>query len=311
MPKTYCPKKHTPTLPLSQNFMENRKYVAVAWHVYWKMCQNAKGENLLEKHRLLQKMHPFTPPDTDNVNNGHYWSTDDFLVLFMLQFEDWQNKKYDIEYITSVRPHQLIDLIDHTTTLDEVFNVLTNDWNRHDVLDIIYCRDAFDAVRELSEDPIFGHQARFEIRQNEWKKNYEIDEVFRRSALPENIQVIDKMLSKLGPTNYNVMFPYPKNEYHSYDNCLCVLGDGSMIFRLVVLDPEHCTRFTFVEMSKPWWKSYGLLGPCGPGEGEYDFPFYDLDISEGDELSLEKLIEVIERGSQQIMTRSERKWGKS
>lgn len=299
----YVPLSNKPTLPIK--FAESYDYVKVAWHVYWQMCkklQKKQNYSLLEAHQSLQSKYPFTLPE-----GIEKLTTEDRILLFMWQFKKWQLKSYDLEKIKSGGSN-LTSSINIHTTAEEAFEYC-GDANRSEIICELWCRDCWEVVHKFINDPIFGEEARSEIENYEWRRQHEIDEVFRISALPPNITKIYESIKILGPSIYNVFFPYPKNQFHSVENCLCLMADGSVLFRLEVLDPETCTKFKLAELMPPWWKETGLLEACQPGEGEYDFPFYDFNIKEGDEFNLEKLMEVIEYGASQIGTRSLRKWG--
>jgi len=303
----YSPKSNRPTLPAAIT-IENLHYRQVAWYAYWKMCKKtAKSKNcsLLEAHRHLQAKHPFEAPNTET----ECWRSDNFMLLFMWQFEGWQLKTYDLEKIHEDGKENFLDFIKPDTSAEICFTSC-GDCARGDFICNLWCRDCWNVVKEMADDPIFGCEAKIELSINERRTEYKINEVFRLSALPENVHKLYEQIKGLGPSNYTVKFPYPKNQNHNVENCLCVMADGGPIFRLEVLDPEACTRFKLAELMSPWWSMNRRFGDTKePGEGEYDFPFYDFNIVEGNEFDLEKLMEVIKRGCEQISTRSSRKWG--
>lgn len=152
----------------------------------------------------------------------------------------------------------------------------------------------------------------------EMHRRFEVSAAIEHFSLPENLQELERLLGKTWPTTYRLHYPYlcdkagvPNHPHlHTVPDCLCVTGDGSPIFRLQVMDKQTFNRFKLVVMMTPWWSmSTGIGEMPDPGCGEYDFPFYDFNINEGDEFDYAKLIEVIHRGIEQINSRGERKWG--
>ena len=68
--------------------------------------------------------------------------------------------------------------------------------------------------------------------------------------------------------------------------------------------PDIANRFKLAVMITPWWSMSADIGAMpDPGCGEYDFPFYDFNINEGDEFDYAKLVEIIQRGIEQINSR--------
>ena len=328
----FTPISNRPVLPLSDNDrgateqdplgMRQYHYKGIAWAAYWKMVhQTAKKHKLRlwAAHQKLQKNHPIQVPDMGD--RDYVWSGDDFLLLFMWQFEKWQIKTYDMDkiydegndlkHMVRIMSHRRVEQINAQTSLEDAFE-LHDDDVRYDFVNNLWCRGHKHILEQIVDDPIFGHNAKFELASMGFSQQHAIDELFRRAALPDNIIKVDQISSKCWPSLYSVHFPYPPNQYHNVSNCLCMLADGGPIFRLEVLDPPLCSRFKLAELMSPWWSLNGRIGEHpGPGEGEYDFPFYDLDIVEGQEFDIDKLIEVMELGANQIAARGDRKWGKS
>lgn len=320
-PKRFVPLVHRPVLPLhgskaGRRGMDQFHYLHVAWHVYWNMVRDLQEQEeldtLWEAHQKVQAAHPFEVPEE---LSEAYTTPDDHLLLFLWQFEEWQSRAWDLDELYDddnhefrVIQHRAVELINAQTTVEKAFELHPDDL-RSDFVDQLWCRGHKHILEQIVDDPIFGEQAQQELFNMKRSEEFAISEVFRRSSLPEPVRQIDELISKAGPTNYSVHFPYPPNPYHNVPNCLCVLGDGGPIFRLEVLDPDTVSRFRLAEVMNPWWKDSGLLEQCGPGEGEYDFPFYDFNIHEDDEFDHDKLMQVLERGVEQINTRSQRKWG--
>jgi hypothetical protein len=299
-------------MTVGPNWDDDRNFLKAAWFVYWKMVRKAKRElkcSLLAAHRHVQSQHPFKIPR--GVRLDHHWKSDDFLALFMLQFEDWQVKDYDLDnlYPREVDHAATMNRIKPDMPLEKVFAIFSDE-RRDELVGDLWCRGHKKLLEQLFDDPIFGAEAKWEADNIQNREAWRVSEDARRAALHPNVQKIDSVLKDIvNASNYNVNYPWPPNHLHNIPNCLLVTADGGMIFRLEVLDPDTCTRFRLATLAPPWWKEYGLLEPCEPGEGEYDFPFYDFDIKEDDVIDFAKLMEVLNRGKEQIVTRRQRKWG--
>lgn len=73
-------------------------YKHIAWDAYWKMVRKTAKKHKLRlwaAHQKLQKDHPFQVPDMGDKD--YCWHEDEFLMLFMWQFEEWENKTYDMD----------------------------------------------------------------------------------------------------------------------------------------------------------------------------------------------------------------------
>jgi hypothetical protein len=228
----------------------------------------------------------------------------------MLQFEPWQNKMYDLD-----RVHEM----DRTGMPWEVgknnaemtlalFVTAVDNYTRSSLPSFLRYANRFDDMKSLFADPIFGDDMKFEYESHQRMQQHQIDEMLRIAQSHENVQEIDAIIRRGGPSLYNVRYPYPPNQYHNVPNCLCVTADGGMIFRLEVLDTQGLTRYRLAELQEPWWGKYRGLGePMSPGDGEYDFDFPEFGIHEGTEFDHGKLIEIIRHGIERLNTRSERK----
>jgi hypothetical protein len=307
MGATFVPLKHRPAGPLldAPKDARWRDFAKCAWHAYWQMVHTARLSHrlpsLLAAHRRVQSQHHrWTAP-------RKLWHADDMICRFMTQFEEWQSRAFDLDEVDGYdKAPDGLGKMDLRTAFE-----LVPDRRRENLVIDLHAHNRFDLLKTLTRDRIFGREAKSEIRINKWMTDFKVDEVCRRSQLPDSIQPFDKLLGGLEPSNYTVHYPYPPNQYHSVPNCLCVLADGSPIFRLEVLDPKEVTRFRLAELLPPWWgESAAILTRPEPGEGEYDFPFHDLDIHEGDEFGVDKLMEVGDAAKAQLATRGERKFGK-
>lgn len=324
----FTPIQHRPKLPLGENDTSKNEvdvlgmfqyhYKNLAWTTYWAMVRKTAKRcklRLWAAHQRLQKKHPFEVPDMGD--NDHHWSEDDFLLLFMWQFEAWQIKTYDMDkiydegddfkYQCRVIRHQRVELINAQTTVEDAFELHDDDM-RDDFVSQLWCRGHKHILEQIVDDPIFGHNAKMELRSMAFSRQMAVDDLFREAAFPENVGILQDRIRRAGPSLYNAFFPYLPNQYHNVQNCLCVMADGSPLFRLEVLDSPSCTRFKLAELMPPWWgENAPLFERPEPWAGEYDFPFHDFDLSEGDEFDFSKLMEVVERGCEQINTRHERK----
>jgi len=309
----FVPLQHRPQLPYDP-FAEHDPvydpgyydFVHVAWHVYWQWIETAARRqdcSLVEARQLVHRRGNLPQTSGDKP-----WSADDCLARFMLQFEGWQQKGYDLAAMhRKDRCRSRYDGfrqmgVSKIAGLDLYLSALSYG-EREDLVCFLMTDERWELIEFLVDDPIYGGDARSEIESRKWHEDFELAEQKRCAALPPNVQQIDGILARLGPTNYSVHYPY-FHPAHSVPNCLCVLGDGGPIFRLEVLDPDTVTQFRLAELMPPWWSLYSTIGEApGPGEGEYDFPFPDFGFGEGDVFDLACLLEVIQAGASKISTR--------
>ncbi len=311
----YLPVQHRPTVPNNPTCHDTGfyKFARVAWYVYWTWVERSAQRNRCSLSEARRKVHRKGRLPARIDDGPPYWHTNDYLVQFMLQFEEWQTVSYDLDALHAAdlcRSTWESMTGTDTATVDGFLEALSHG-QREDLLSFFTATERWDLVRSMLDDPIYGAEAAFELTSKEWSDNFEAQEKKRRAALPDNVKRIDRLIRRLGPSNYSVLYPYPPNQYHQVPNCLCVLADGGPIFRLEVLDPEQVTQFRLAELMPPWWSLYGAIGESpSPGEGEYDFPFPDFEIDEGDTFDLRRLLEVMQAGAEQIATRGTRKYGR-
>ena len=222
--------------------------------------------------------------------------------------------------VHSRRVRRNYDMARNGANLDTLVRALAAG-EMEDLVCYLCAAERWDIVQSLVDDPIYGPEARCEIRIHATMTDHEVDEVFRRSNLPEKLDVIHRMLDKGWPTLYGLMYPWGKvqstfegiKQVHDIDDCLTVLADGGCVFRLQVLDAKDFTRFKLVELRPPWWCPHPTVGDEGfvtdPVTAEYDFPFPDFGIEEGDEFDYDKFVEVVREGMARIAARSDRKSG--
>lgn len=292
-----------------------------ASHAYWDMVQDIIDKNkctIVEARNILHKEY------NDKIECASY-SPATLICAFMMQFEAWQMEEYNINELYSRERLQVPRVFngqcigwfqwmeieqqksDHLFTLEEILNRF-NYSDRSDLISNLRYLERWDLVNALTDDVIFGKEALSELSSKKVREEYEAAEERRKSALHFNIIKIYNIISEAGPTHYSVYFPY-KHKNHNIPNCLCVMGDGLPIFRLEVLDPENVTRFKLAEVMDPWWGMHTKIGQTpGPGEGEYDFKFYDFNIQEGSEFGIDLLLEILESSVVRLNERVELKW---
>lgn len=339
----YIPKNHLPKLPASlhrndkdrteQSEAESMNcmlYGECAWYAYWKWVSSVARRYGwgLQKAREWVHSRGKVPEITDDEFPG--WDSDDAVSAFMMQFPTWQWKGYDRDAMM-----QEAHIYDHAMrfgcnkdwavvgkdrlkpwTLSQFMGILS--WTQLAELPchLEVCHRRQD-MKFLSNDPIFGAEMRFELRMAETHDSWDADEVLRRSALPEPLATLDMIVTKGEPTLYSLMYPHDRvqntfegrKQVHDIDNCLTILGDGGCIFRVEVLDTVNFTRFRLAEMCPPWWSLCGGIGGTDPETAEYDFPFPDFGIYEGDEFTFDRFVAVCEEGVTRMKTRADRKFG--
>lgn len=305
MKNNFLPCQNRPSSLKMQSIRKNAdwnqhlNYSEAAWFTYWQMLEEIKGNgSWWQAHKKIQQAHPFKIPE--ELKDEHL-TPDDLIIFFMGQFEEWQLKSYDLTSLYSM-PYKRFDYdIDKNGTLEEAFELIPMHL-KSDFTEVLWMREHVRLLELLKDDPIFGKQAELDLFGINWRKNHKINEVCRRSQLPDNIQKIDQIISKGYPTGYNVHFPY-HHPNHNVPNCLCVLGDGFPIFRLEVLDPEYCAKFRLAEMLPAWWRPK-LFTNEDPKPKQYDFDFYEEGIYENDEFDIDKLLEIMEKSIEKIQSRS-------
>lgn len=302
--KTFIPAKKTIPVPRSEITVDSMRYTDCAWHGYNVMVMEysqKKKLSLWEAHKSIQAKYPFKAEGDDIAN----WTSGNCIVQFMQKFKKWKNKTYDLEHLNNIQRSITRDCIKFNMPLHKAFEF--NFWDLNSFAEHLWSQDMLNQLKELVDDPIFGTEAANNIRTLSFSRNFQIEEAFRRSNLHDNVKKIDQIISVSNQSSYNVMYPWPPNHNHNIPNCLCVVADGGCIFRLEVLDPETVTHFKLVNLINPWWKVEGILAQCKLGEGEYDFPFEDFNVFEGDVFDLDVLLKVMQTGMDRINTRSERK----
>jgi len=291
---------------------DTHEYEEAAGFYYWKKVEAIAEEqdcSLMDARKILHQSHEVPSVDAEDstqTDPGH------LIALFMEDFEDW---------------------LDMPRNRDALFflNTLSGseDWHEQGKTDIslsefignlhYFCRESLisflkvcgrlDDIKVLLGDPIYGYEAKFELGWTEMMENFDESERIRKSKFHPNVWKIQKIVEKGRPSLYSVFYPW-EHPNHNVPNCMTVMADGGPIFRLEVLDTENITQFRLVELMPPWWSMGGQIGEKPEsGLGEYDFPFYDFDIDDGDDFDLEKLLEVLRAGVEQINTRGFRKYG--
>ena len=315
MKELFYPIRNRPILPVNADVSPERwrtalHYREIAWIMYWHWVEREARKHacgLMEARQIVFRQ--------GTVCRKNDWVAHDCLCEFMMQFEGWQMQPYNVGRMLGrdnrrgigyrFNKHAVIQIVAKKgirPDLEQLLSML-NYCDRGELVSFLMSAEMWDEIDNLTNDPIYGKEAGFELNSKKWKDEYEASEKVRKGAFHPNILAIDKMISRMGPSNYNVLFPYPINEFHDVPNCLCIMADGSPIFRLQVLDPEHCTQFELAELMPPWWGGTKLFQRPGPGEGQYDFPFFDFDITPGDQFDYHTLIKVIEKGVEQVNTR--------
>lgn len=278
-------------------------FVQAAWHVYWTWAEREARKHHCSVWEARQYVHAKGKLPRQRDRNKRIWSTNDYLAEFMMQFEEWQMRRYDLQ-----RLHEVDLARDNRNTVDRLMRdrnasafLLLEDMSygrRESLIDHLKVTDRWNEINALKKDPIYGNEARVEISRDEWRRSFVADEVFRIAALPENFQQIDRLISEAGPSSYKILYPYESQLHPDIPNGCCLLADGCGLVYLEVLDPEACTRFRLAHLSPAWW----YIG----SKGEYDFDFNAFGVYEGMEFDFAKLCEILQAGVVQINTRHDR-----
>jgi hypothetical protein len=99
--KPYC---NQPKLPHNldkpnPNYFE---FVQVAWHVYWTWAEREAKKHHCSVWEARQYVHAKGKLPRQRDRNKHMWTTDDYLAEFMMQFEGWQMRRYDLQRLHEV-----------------------------------------------------------------------------------------------------------------------------------------------------------------------------------------------------------------
>ena len=318
---------------------DSHDYQHAAWFAYWQWVQRLIDEEQCKTTMEARKIiHAQGNPPKPEPEEGHsFATTDEYLVAFMGQFEEWQDGDYSREqHRAKDSEWEFGDFeIDwarigkiKTTSLDEFFIFLS--WSRREnLISHLHGCNRWDHIKSLVDDPIYGEEAKFELQSDEWSKSFQADEVFRYSQLPEVAQEMLQIVKHGSPSNYSVHYPWvyppegfdieslPDGQQKDYmrsveqvPNCLCVMADGGPLFKIEVLDPNDFTRHRLAVLRDPWWSINGGIGETPePWAGEYDFDFPQFGIEVGNEFGTEQLLEVLQAGVERINTRGDRKFG--
>jgi hypothetical protein len=338
------------TLPHDSNAHKNdetkqqqaKAFREVAVRVYWSRVEKimkTKRADLLEARKILHATGTLPPRNADREAAGYkykigdnFWHTEDYIVAFMLQFEDWQQETYDMHKIDQQGRLRFLNHLweagkNKKMTVAGYCSLMIDDIRNDLPQYLIYCGRLKDA-KTLIDDPLWGDDAQFEVENDKRSQDHSIDEMLRIAQSHEHIQQIDAIIRKGSPTLYSVHYPWgpyggfahtlenpPKDAdgkvippFHTFPNCLAVMGDGGPIFKLEVLDTDGLNKYALRILKAPWWGKHRQLGEeMAAGEGEYDFDFPYFNISEGDEFDHATLLKVLDHGIKRILTRSERK----
>lgn len=332
---TFIPCRHRPILPRLSNVDQsddiaitiNRNFRLCAWVAYWEAVnkiREKKNVGILEARNLFHAtgVLPKRSEQRKAEGDDSFWTADDMMVCFMLQFEKWQQKKWNINKLLT-KDRLSCDLFNTVSrrgiSLEAYFARFPLSLAGM-VVDYLMIDDRLEDVKSLLDDPIFGDDAGFELRSRAILQNHAIDEFLRIAQSHEHVQEIDGIIRAGSPSNYNVDYPYSEyggfgpesgKKFHSIPNCLNVSADGSPLFRLEVLDTVGLTKYRLAELRKPWWGETAPLfeSPKNEWEGEYDFDFKHFGINEGDEFDHETFVKVMKHGIDRIKTRASRKYG--
>jgi hypothetical protein len=291
---------------------DSYEYKEAACFYYWQKIETIaeeQGCSLADARKILHQSHEVPP-----VDEKDYKQTDpgNLIVLFMEGFEDWQDTPHnrDALFLMSSVSGSVSWYEEGKTdiSLSEFIGNL-HYFCRESLVDHLKVCDRLEDMKALLDDPIYGYSAKWELEWTETMANWDEVDRIRKSKFHPNVWKIQKIIEKGKPSIYSVFYPWV-HPNHNVPNCMTVMADGGPIFRLEVMDTENLTQFRLVELMPPWWSMGGGIGESPePGLGEYDFPFYDFNINDGDVIDLEKLLEVLQAGVEQINTRGFRKYG--
>jgi hypothetical protein len=308
----FLPVRHRPKLPMG-SYGSNEdpeltriSFQHVAWHVYWTEVFKIADHRRVDVLQARVIFHatgklPARRAEREKSGDESYWSCDDLLVAFMLQFEPWQNKMYDLD-----RVHEM----DRTGMPWEVgknnaemtlalFVTAVDNYTRSSLPSFLRYANRFDDMKSLFDDPIFGDDMKFEYESHQRMQQHQIDEMLRIAQSHPRVQEIDGIIRRGSPSIYSVHYPYPPHGewapgsvvFHNVPNCMCFMADGGALLRLEVLDTERLSRYKLAELKKPWWN------------GQYDFDFPHFNIREGTEFDHDALLTVLRHGVERICAR--------
>lgn len=266
------------------------EFKQAAWIAYWQWVSKVIKQSDCDFATARKKVHAkgIMPQfDIEPAETGSFWQVQDCVAEFMKQFPVWQQKEYNQDEIWEARQTDAPDVqLDIPTLLERgagvqlLLHAMSYEERDRISYALVYAK-AIDELKQLCDDPLYGVDAQLELRIYERSEKFRQDEKIRRAALPENVKQVDQILAWANPSNYVALYPYIAPQFHSVPDCLCVMADGSPIFRLQVLDPDKVTQFRLAGLMKPWWND------------QYDFDFKKYNINVGDTFNLKTLLNVL------------------
>jgi hypothetical protein len=291
---------------------DSYEYKEAACFYYWQKIETIaeeQGCSLVDARKILHQSHAVPPVDEDDSMQT---DPSNLIALFMEGFEDWLDMPHNRDALFFLNTLSgSVGWYEEGKTDISLSEFIDNlhYFCRESLVDHLKACGRLEDMKSLLDDPIYGYSAKFELEMTDLMENLDEADRIRKSKFHSNVWKIQKIVEKGQPSIYSVFYPWV-HPNHNVPNCMTVMADGGPIFRLEVLDTENITQFRLVELMPPWWSMGGGIGESPePGLGEYDFPFYDFEINDGDVFDLEKLLEVLQAGVEQINTRGFRKYG--
>lgn len=145
------------------NFMEP------AWFTYHRWIQSiikSKKCTFIEARKYLHTKYKLRVPSYHKARNSHY-----HLGLFMLQFEEWQFRRYNLKALAQkYAPTFYIEFYQKPYTLEDIFAKIDY-FHFNELVAYLATFKRWDIIRSLKDDPIFGEEAQAECLSPEYLKD--------------------------------------------------------------------------------------------------------------------------------------------